>query len=70
MFVFSSELIYIIERSVVFCVELLHSVKMVFIAFVGGVDMEGELNGIGYRGIGFSGFCEVMYIASCCWLKL
>jgi hypothetical protein len=49
----------------VFCVELLNSVKMVFIAFVGGVDMERELNGIGYRGIGFSGFCKVMYIASC-----
>jgi hypothetical protein len=41
---------------------------MVFIAFVGGVDMEGELNGIGYRGIDFSGICEVMYSASC-WLK-
>jgi hypothetical protein len=35
---------YFIERSVVFCVELLHSVEMVFIAFVGVVDMEGELN--------------------------
>jgi hypothetical protein len=42
---------------------------MVFIAFVGEVDMEGEPNGIEYIGIGFSGFCEVMYSASCSWLK-